>query len=912
MRAHVPPCRRPAPVPRRVWRLAGWLWLLGVLFGGTSAWAETRLQLEVSSQRVGLDEELQVVVSAVGGFDALSELSSEGFDFRNAGRSTQVTILNGAMQRVESFTFVGTPLKAGRYTLGPVVATDDGQVVGKSGTVQVEVVGEQEPSGPVVAAEQAEDLARYVGQPAFVRVVLSAKQVYAGQPLVLTWELMWSARMQSQGVRMTSAPRYGNLDVIDLLKDGQKTETVKFGGQHYQRLRTHQVLLTSAAAGTVRIDGPAFKLEVGDFFETRTLKVAGPAVDLTVLAVPTDGRPAGYQEGNVGQMRVQAALQVAGKAAQQHTVQTGERLLLQIEVSGKGNLLGLAPLRPPTVEGMTVEDLPGRSDQGITKGPEGASGRRSWQYVLSFAQPGRYILPAQAWASFDPQQQRFVAQSWGPFTVEVQGAAVVPTPQVGSTATAATAAQPADGSGQPPRAAAEPVTSAARPGVPPRPIAASADLAAGKAVAWHAQPWFWGVALAAWPLALLSVLGRWWQRRRARQAPARRRAEAPLRAQQRLAVAANLSPTQGYAEARMAVLDFLQEAAGMPAGGWSETVLASHLRGQGAAQDVVEGLLRDLQHCDYARYAPAESRTVELQACCTRLAAGVVALAATLKPDAGGKAAVGTAGLRPDGASRKGAALGMLLVAAAVSSVTPPLHAAGLDATFAQANRDYVAGRADAAAAGYRTLLHHGVQAPAVHYNLGNALYRQQKLGSAVAHYLLALRSGASGAVHDDAQANLAAARTALAEQARRRHETFHVFDESPEADVAFARAAPRGVLAAAGVAAGLACLLAVVLWLRGRRGGWTLGGGIAALLVHAASLGWLAQAQYTDASVVHAVVVQEDAPLAPCQGVGDSLGLPEGIEVRRLRELADGRVEVRMTNGRQGCVAAQAVQVLQ
>jgi hypothetical protein len=67
----------------------------------------------------------------------------------------------------------------------------------------------------------------------------------------------------------------------------------------------------------------------------------------------------------------------------------------------------------------------------------------------------------------------------------------------------------------------------------------------------------------------------------------------------------------------------------------------------------------------------------------------------------------------------------------------------------------------------------------------------------------------------------------------------------------------------------------------------------------------------YTDATVVKAVVVEEDEPLSACTGVGEPIGLPEGLEVRRLRELADGRVEVRLANGRQGCVRAAALYAL-
>jgi hypothetical protein len=372
---------------------------------------------------------------------------------------------------------------------------------------------------------------------------------------------------------------------------------------------------------------------------------------------------------------------------------------------------------------------------------------------------------------------------------------------------------------------------------------------------------------------------------------------------QRLTEAASLPATEGYAAARAAVLDLLHETVGLPASGATDGVLRQALRDRGAADAVIEALLADLHHCDYARYAPGESRQAELQPCCQRLAETVSALATALAhtPAPAARGAM----LRGSGGLLVALSLGQLATAT-------DLHAAPPDATFAAANQAYVGGDAVKAADGYRALLALGTDAPAVHYNLANALYQQRQLGRAVAHYLLALRHGATGTLQDDASSNLAAARTALAEQARRRHETLHIFDESPEADVALARAAPRDLLAALALLAGWTALVLAIVLMRGR-GGWaTQGSLVAVLLVHCGSLLWLLHAHRTDASVVHAVVVQEDAPLGPCQGVGDSIGLPEGIEVRRLRELADGRLEVRMTNGRQGCVAAAALQVLE
>ncbi len=51
---------------------------------------------------------------------------------------------------------------------------------------------------------------------------------------------------------------------------------------------------------------------------------------------------------------------------------------------------------------------------------------------------------------------------------------------------------------------------------------------------------------------------------------------------------------------------------------------------------------------------------------------------------------------------------------------------------FEQANEEYAAGRWEEAERLYRQILSRGVEAAAIHFNLGNALYRQGRLGPAI------------------------------------------------------------------------------------------------------------------------------------------------------------------------------------
>ncbi len=83
-------------------------------------------------------------------------------------------------------------------------------------------------------------------------------------------------------------------------------------------------------------------------------------------------------------------------------------------------------------------------------------------------------------------------------------------------------------------------------------------------------------------------------------------------------------------------------------------------------------------------------------------------------------------------------ALGLALAAAVVSAGS--VLASTPAELFEQGNTDYEEGRFEDAAAAYRQILQYGLEDPRVHYNLGNALFKAGRLGSAILHYERTLR----------------------------------------------------------------------------------------------------------------------------------------------------------------------------
>ena len=847
------------------------------------AWAIARVTLEVNTQKLTTDDELRVTVRGSGSFDEMTEPNVEGWEIHRTGQQQQLSVIGGSMQRTETLMYTATPSKPGTYKFGPVVLLDNNEVVAKSEVVSVEVLGARVVDD-VQPPERATELNQYAGNAYFVYPTLSTNQPFVGQPIVVTYTLYWSRQRAIAGIKPLADPSYGRVEAESLRDNATiRPEAVVLAGHPYQRQVTHRDLLVAATPGPLRLEGPRFRIESLD---ARAQKIAPPTIELQVRPIPAQGRPPGFAESNVGRLHIAGTLEAAGgKVVQQPggrmEVQTGERVSLTVTATGDGNLLGLRPPVLPQVAGMTAEVVQTRSDDGITRTANGVQGKRTWQWMLSFDRPGHVEVPQVPWASFDPLQERFDAQAIGPFALEVRGQALA----AANTATAEEGDTPA-------------TQRAVHATEGLRANATEAKLAASDGRSWTQSRLFHVLLVLPWLAALATVLAYGVRRRKERGAPERQRRNALPEARAHLRETATSEPGQGYAAARQIVATYLREVVRLEIGGLTEPAVVEELQRRGVANDLARQLAADLQHCDFGRFAPAGDRQSDLAQTTERLAQHLTQIDGVL--------------LR---SPLPGVAKAILLLALTASAVTAqPCRAATLDEAFGRANQAYAQRDFAAAKASYLSLLGHELPAAAVHYNLGNTLVQLAQLGRAVAQYQAALQLRPEPALRADILHNLGAVRAELTDRARRHHATLHVFDESASLDVMFAQSAPRGLLGGIALLAGLLAsgLLA-----------WRLLGnpaqprrvGLAIAVLAAAHVATLATLLWADASregLVQAVVVEEDAQLTACQGQGEAedLGLPEGLELRKLAEMADGRVRVRLPNGREGCLPGDALEV--
>lgn len=247
-----------------------------------------------------------------------------------------------------------------------------------------------------------------------------------------------------------------------------------------------------------------------------------------------------------------------------------------------------------------------------------------------------------------------------------------------------------------------------------------------------------------------------------------------------------------------------------------------------------------------------------------------------------------------------------LFAVAAASGVLAAPSADSAEEIFVRGNAAYETGRFDEAAEAYRTLVRYGVRDARVNYNLGNAAFKQAKLGEAIFHYLVAYRMDPTD---PDIQANLDLARSRCFDRV-----------ETPEMSriVRFARSVqdrlgPDRQAVACLVLLWLAA--AIVAWRSSRPGGWNatagwiLAGLVLLLAISCAS--W--SATYTRLEGRQLAVVLSpsvEALAGPGQNNAALFTVHEGLTLDVRSERQDW-IQISLPNGLNGWVPRDAVGIL-
>jgi hypothetical protein len=374
---------------------------------------------------------------------------------------------------------------------------------------------------------------------AYLRVSVPKREVYVGESLPVDIEL----GLRSGFVSGLSVPKLNGDEFTQsgMSRQPERAEKI-IGGEEFVVLTWHSVLamikpgtfsLTAESPLTVKIRTQSrhdslLDDQFGDPFlrnffgntVSKEITATSPAYELTVLPLPSEGRPADFR-GAVGEFKIASDISST-------TAQAGDPITLRMRVSGAGNF--------DRVDSAMLEHLdqwktyPAKSSFDPAE-PTGYRGEKIFEQPLIASKPGKQTLPPLAFSYFDPATRRYETAHSAPIEVTIAPSLADTTGAAASAGNAGTA-----GSDNPSAAGL-------------RPDHAAAGLQVRSLMPLYLQPRF----LVIPSLLALALAGGWLGVRR-RFGPARAGRAQELAAAQ--SAARLLAQMESAARARNAVLFF--------------------------------------------------------------------------------------------------------------------------------------------------------------------------------------------------------------------------------------------------------------------------------------------------------------------------------------------------------------------
>lgn len=387
------------------------IFFLLLLFSANGHTAEVNAQ--VDRNPIAINESVEFTLTARGAVDDQPDFSPLRRDFDIIGNrsSTQVSIQNGHMERVTTWTLSLIPRRKGQLTVPAIVIGADA-----SDAFELEVVD----SPPPGSADQ--DL--------FIEVTVDTDHPYVQQQVLYTVRLYHAVNLSGGNL---SQPEFINGEaLLERLGDDTSYRT-KRNGRQFQVIERRYALFPQHS-GTLRIDPLVFdgqirqrRRTIWDPFDgnTRTQRVLSPALELDIRPIP---------DAFTGEQWLPAhSLELAQAwSTNPPTFHAGEPTTQTLAIIAEG----LTAAQLPAVRHKQLDNIKQYPDQPELRDkqtPNGIVGLRQQKIALIPQQEGELTLPEVRlpWWNLAEDKMEIAtlkAQTYKVAPAKTSASAPVPTP----------------------------------------------------------------------------------------------------------------------------------------------------------------------------------------------------------------------------------------------------------------------------------------------------------------------------------------------------------------------------------------------------------------------------------------------------------------------------------------------------
>jgi len=426
-----------------MYRILGVLFLAGSL---TVTAQEISVTAEVNRTRITIDETLILTIS-VSGSDlgdvadpVLPDMRGFMIIGSTSSSSSSFNLINGSLSSSRSIRYIYQlkPRDTGSFIIDSAEVTYDG-VTRETAPISIEVTpGAASPGGsriappgsaPTTPASPSQDAPDRsdLGDTVYIRTTMDKKRVYLGEQVTVTYTLY--TRLGLTNARYDDVPAYTGFWLEEVFAAHHldfKEEII--GGKRYAVAKLRQIALFPTVTGVLKIEPLSMICDVQAqrsrrslfdsflndpfdtfFSSTRQIGVASDEQSVTVLPLPTEGRPPGF--GNaVGDFSLKATIDQA-------TTEVNQPVTLTIELSGEGNLKTVEDPDLPALD--FFKEYQSGTNAEYASGGQRISGTKTWEHVLIPTLPGDHTIASLSFPYFNPDIDAYRVASTDPVTITV-------------------------------------------------------------------------------------------------------------------------------------------------------------------------------------------------------------------------------------------------------------------------------------------------------------------------------------------------------------------------------------------------------------------------------------------------------------------------------------------------------------
>lgn len=349
----------------------------------------------------------------------------------STSQSSSIQIINGKTTQTSSFSyiFILRAKKEGKFTIRPASIKVDGKTY-ESNSLSIQVVkGQPQPSAGQQGNQQGNQAQEEVAagniskDNLFVRVTVDKTNVSKGEQILSTVKLYISQNVPLNGFDEVKLPTYEGFWTKDIDVPTQVNFTREvYNGKIYQVGILKKTILFPQQTGTIRINPFEITCLVrqrvrqqqgffDDFFDNYRVVKAKVVSDPVAINVKDLPNPPANFSGAVGNFSISSSLD-------KNALKSNEAVTLKLTVNGSGNL---TLINAPKIElPQDFEAYEPKTSDNVIASDNGLSGSVTFEYLFIPRFAGNFTIPAIQFVFFNPGSRQFETRTTEAFDIKVE------------------------------------------------------------------------------------------------------------------------------------------------------------------------------------------------------------------------------------------------------------------------------------------------------------------------------------------------------------------------------------------------------------------------------------------------------------------------------------------------------------